>query len=126
MLLEALESIPEAFTEPCCERKLQWNLTLGQEATPPSVSKLKLMAAHQSFLGRSTTVLHRRGSESSPELPNSTSRSSRRGNLNMICYIGQFNSVFRAASSLTWVFPGSFRKQQCLAAAGFLCNYSSQ
>ncbi len=27
----------------------------------------------------------------------------------MICYIGQFNSVLRAASSLTWVFPDSFR-----------------
>ncbi len=64
-------------------------------------------------MGHSTTVLHHRGSESSPELPNSTSESTRIGNLNMICFNGQLKCVFRAASSLTWAFPDSFRKQQC-------------
>ncbi len=42
MLLEALESIPEAFTEPCCERRLQWNLTLDHESPLPLYIKMNL------------------------------------------------------------------------------------
>ena len=60
-----------------------------EEATPPSVSKLKLSGSSIGFTsGHSTTVLRSRGSKSSPELPNSSSetvRMERPNSANFIC-----------------------------------------
>ncbi len=44
-----LKSVPEAFMALCLE-KLQWSLTLQQEATPPSVSKVELRGGSLGFV----------------------------------------------------------------------------
>ncbi len=68
-----------------------------KEATPPSVSKLKLSGDSLGFVsGCSTTVLHPRGSKHSPKLPNSSSETSRMdtpNSTNCIFSIGLFNGT---------------------------------
>ena len=68
-----------------------------EEATPPSVSKLKLSHSGSSIgftSGYSITVLRSRGSKSYPELPNSSSeavRMERPNSANFICSIEQLS-----------------------------------
>ncbi len=68
-----------------------------KEATPPSVSKLKLSGDSLGFVSRcSTTVLRPRGSKPSPELPNSSSETARMdkpNSANFIFSIGLFNGT---------------------------------
>ncbi len=68
-----------------------------KEATPPSVSKLKLNGDSLGFVSRcSTTVLRPRGSKPSPELPNSSSETARMdkpNSANFIFSIGLFNGL---------------------------------
>ncbi len=70
---------------------------MEKEATPPSVSKLKLSGDSLGFVsGCSTTVLRPRGSKPSPELPNSSSETARMdkpNSANFIFSIGLSNGT---------------------------------